>query len=80
MCPSFVTLRSGGRHATKWLYELWTMNRSIACSKRSPAQHLLDLLESIWRGRLDRFEQLLDDDAAIADHDRPTPETEQPEP
>jgi len=44
------------------------------------AQHLLDQLESIWRDRLDRFERLLDDDAAIADHDRPTSETEQPEP
>ena len=43
------------------------------------AQPLLDQLESIWRDRLDRFERLLDDDAAIADHDRPTPETEQPE-
>jgi DNA-binding transcriptional ArsR family regulator len=44
------------------------------------AQHLLDQLESIWRDRLDRFERLLDDDAAIADHDRPTSEMEQPEP
>jgi DNA-binding transcriptional ArsR family regulator len=44
------------------------------------AQHLLDQLESIWRDRLDRFERLLDDDASIAGHDRPTPETEQSEP
>lgn len=41
------------------------------------AQHLLDQLESVWRDRLDRFEQLLDDDgppapseADAVNHDR----------
>ncbi len=39
------------------------------------AQRLLDQLESVWRDRLDRFEQLLDDDR----HPRP-PETESNQP
>lgn len=42
------------------------------------AQHLLDRLESIWRDRLDRFEQLLDDGPDL-DHDAHPTETETPE-
>jgi len=38
------------------------------------AQQLLDQLESVWRDRLDRFEQLLDD------HHPRSPETEHHEP
>jgi len=34
------------------------------------AQRLLDQLESVWRDRLDRFDQLLDE------HQPPSPETE----
>jgi DNA-binding transcriptional ArsR family regulator len=40
------------------------------------AQQLLDQLESMWRARLDRFEQVLDDDHATTS----SPETEPHEP
>ena len=44
------------------------------------AQGLLDQLESIWHDRLDRFEQLLDDELEARPPEARPPETENHEP